>query len=393
MLTNLYEKLINLVMFFYVFSLYMFSFREDLNILSNALALVFILLVWINILVNKKQIIVNKFLIVYLVFILISITSALVALDQQLVLSKIRTLILLFIIMITFINYINTLEKLKKLMYYFVISGCFSSIYIILTSDLTQVARFGDVLGNQNVIGVILALSSIFCFYFIVNDKKYLLIPIIMLMIFVILITGSRKALLFFVLTIAISLIFKDGRNLFNKIKYIIFSMGAVLIIYFMTIKVDFLYQIIGFRLENLIAFFGSGTTEGSINIRSNMIKQGLSWFKESPIFGYGLNNYRVLNKNETGIDLYSHNNLIELLIGIGVFGALVFYLLHIIVVINLVKISGNTNQFLKTIFVSIILSYIFLTVGLVYYDNKHFSIIIAISSIIPTLIQRNKVE
>lgn len=128
---------------------------------------------------------------------------------------------------------------------------------------------------------------------------------------------------------------------------------------------------------------FGEGSTEGSMNTRFMMIQVGWNWFKEHPFIGYGIDNYRILLGQEIGTITYSHNNIIELLVGIGLFGTIIYYLTHIVVIKDLYKCSKVLPKSLTYSFIAIILGYTFMSVGLVYYDNKHISIILAVASIV----------
>ena len=122
---------------------------------------------------------------------------------------------------------------------------------------------------------------------------------------------------------------------------------------------------------------------EGSINTRFKMIQMGWNGLKnvrflvtESIIIGFLLG-------EEVGRLLTLHNNIIELLVGIGLFGTIIYYLAHIIVIKDLYKCSKALPKSLTYSFIAIILGYMFMSVGLVYYDNKHISIILSIASIV----------
>ncbi len=89
--------------------------------------------------------------------------------------------------MISLVNYIDTFEKLRSFLLSFVYSGFITGVYILASSDFSQVTRYGSELGNVNSIGMIIGISSIFCFYFIIEEKKYLLYtPIMLINIFVV---------------------------------------------------------------------------------------------------------------------------------------------------------------------------------------------------------------
>lgn len=181
------SRIINIIMFLYILSIYLFTFRDGLNSISNFLALTFIAAIWSNVLLTRKKIVFNKFLFIYFLFILVCFVSVFFAINQSIAVSKIKTIILIYFLMISLVNYIDTFEKLRSFLLSFVYSGFITGVYILASSDFSQVTRYGSELGNVNSIGMIIGISSIFCFYFIIEEKKYLLYtPIMLINIFVV---------------------------------------------------------------------------------------------------------------------------------------------------------------------------------------------------------------
>ena len=93
------NHIINLIMFLYILSLYLFTFQEGLNAISNIIALILIGLIWSKHVFIYKKIVINKFLIIYLFFIAISMASVVFAIDSNTSVVKVRTLVLLFVLM------------------------------------------------------------------------------------------------------------------------------------------------------------------------------------------------------------------------------------------------------------------------------------------------------
>lgn len=387
------NKLINLIMFIYILSLYFFTYREQFYYISNIIAAILLGLILVNKLIIRKRIIINNFLVLYMIFIIFCLMSVFYAIDSEISFIKLRTLILLFVLMFSIINYIDSYEKLFHLMKYFSYSGFGASLYILLKSDFSNLTRYGADLGNVNAIGMILCISSTFSLYFFIEDKKFRFIPIFLTNSIVILMTGSRKSLILLIFSVIILLLSKVKRkNIVNKINIIIFSIIFVMILLYLVFNVPFFYQIIGRRMENLLKFvLGKGTLENSINLRFLMIKHGWEWFKERPVLGYGLDNYRILLGKEIGKYTYSHNNIIELLVDIGIFGTVLYYFIQFNIIKNLYNISKIYNKPLAYSFIAILLGYMFISVALIYYDSKHFCIILAVGSTISSLYKNNK--
>lgn len=388
------NNFINLIIFVYILSLYLFANIQETSTISNTIALFLAAVIWINFLLSKKKLVVNKFLIIYLLFIALCIISAFFALDQGTAIAKIKVLVFIFFIMISLLNYIDTFDKLKKIITYFIYSGIIVSIYILINSDFYQITRYGDKLGNVNEIGMIIGISATFCFSFFLEKRKYGYLMFLLIMIITILLTGSRKSLFFILMNFIIILYLKNRNSLFKKLKFFSVAGLVLFIILYVVFSVPMLYQIIGYRIENLFYFIsGSKVNENSVYERLYMIKVGIDMFKNRPLFGYGIDNYRFyFNMTPGGRNTYSHNNIIELMVGTGIFGVLIYYLTHVSVLKDLFKISKYAkNEIIYYTFIAIITSYTILSVALVYYYSKHFNILLSFGSIICKVVLDNR--
>jgi len=391
-----FNHLIETIMFLYILSLYLLTYREDLNLISNAVALLLTFTIWINFILTKRKLVFNKLLFLYAVFLIICMISVYFAIDQDTAVTKVKTLLMIFILMVSLINYVDTFEKLRKTMIYFVYSGVIASIYILFTTDFSQMSRLGGEIGNENTVGVIIGISAIFCFYFLVEEKKYILFFPILMMYLVILLTGSRSALLFSFINLLLFLFLKNRNGLINKFKLIATSIISILVVSFLIFNVPILYQIIGIRIESMITIINGGNSnEGSINSRGYMVEAGIEMFKQRPISGYGIGNYGVVFSTYLGgWNTYAHNNIIELLVGIGILGVIVYYFAQIIIIKDLVKASRySSHRKVTFIFISLITSYILLSVSSVYYYSKHFNIILVIASIVGIINKKDKIK
>lgn len=384
--------IINIIIFLYIVSLYVLTYRAGLHLISNALALGLIVSIWANFLVTRRKLVFNKFLFLFLLFIIICSISIFYALDPSLALTKVRTLLLIFLVMFSLVNHIDSYEKIEKFIKHIVYSGIIASLYILSTSDFSQLTRFGGELGNVNAIGMIIGISTTFCFYFIITEKKRTYIFFMVPMLSTILLTGSRKSLLFVVMNILLIVYLKNRGNLKSIFKFVVITMAIMLIFYFVTFNVPLFYQIVGVRLENMFNFIlGHGTIEGSMNTRAFMIDVGVEMFKNKPLTGYGIDNFRILYGNIIGgIGTYSHNNFIELLVDVGIIGFITYYFTHTLILKSLFRSSKMVvNSTLCFTFIAIIISYTILGLSLVYYDSKHFSFLLAVASSIGKTLEK----
>lgn len=370
----------------YVVSLYLLTYRENLNIISNVLAFILVSTIAIDIILVKKEIFFNHLLFIFSLFTVFCLISVLYSLSPEISMSKVTTLSLIFLVMFSLANYLDSPEKIRKFILSFVYSGFIASVYIILDSDFSNVERFGGTLGNVNAVGMMISTSLIFCLYLFLTEKKYRYIVFITPMLPTVLLTGSRKALIFLILTFLFILYF-NNRNKVNKLfKWVLILTTLLVIFYYLVLKIPLFYQVIGIRIESLFDIFSEqNISDRSLIDRSFMIKFGLEKFGNKPFVGYGIDNFRVLyGQAINGVGTYAHNNFIELLVDLGMVGCLLYYLTHIFLIVSLLKKMKRIEyEKMSIFFVSIIISYTILGMSLVYYDNKYMTFLMVAASIV----------
>ncbi len=155
------------------------------------------------------------------------------------------------------------------------------------------------------------------------NERKLggILLTLVTLILFmyVVILTGSRK---FFVGAIILILLWivpflKNAWRSYKKTRKSLRILLALAVIvigisYFMNSYVN----TASFQ-RMLTALTAEGTT-----VRNNMYKEAFELFKDSPLFGIGFNQFRVLSSYQT----YSHSTYAEVLVCGGVFGCLLFF-------------------------------------------------------------------
>lgn len=185
---------------------------------------------------------------------------------------------------------------------------------------------------SANTIGLYCAFATIVC-WFIASDENKPMYKVLCLvnMVFMLL-SASRKAILFIMIPLVIMKMAKskDPLNILKEMIVVAVCAGIVLIV---LLKVSFLYTLIGYRIEGMInGFLEVGEVDGSTNTRLGLIEDGLSWFRTKPIWGYGLSNFKALcaKYRPWGTVYYAHNNYVELLVDCGIVGTVLYYSLHI---------------------------------------------------------------
>ena len=151
-----------------------------------------------------------------------------------------------------------------------------------------------------------------------------------------------------------------------KRLRTFLIACVAAVIFFVVVIKVDVLYNILGYRLVEMIkGFLGEGG-DNSFDVRANMIKLGWNWFLDKPILGYGLRNFTVLYQEITGWETYSHNNFIEILVGLGLTGFVVYYSIYIYLFVKLFKKCFIERDLLAIILFSVNASMFLMQVAIV---------------------------
>ncbi|MEI3598486.1 MULTISPECIES: O-antigen ligase family protein [unclassified Oceanobacillus] len=272
-------------------------------------------------------------------------------------------------------------EDIYELLKLFIYSKVIMALYIIINVDVTTLEgiRIGvDVLGegwNANYIGMNMAISSFILVLLIKTTKikkiKLLYILLISLFTFLTLLSGSRKALFILIFSIGLFIIFSSKKHKVGKATIVLL---LTTLTFYLVMNIPFFYDVLGVRLEGFLAnFTDTGVVDGSTALRMTMIEQGLLYFYEQPVLGYGINNFQQLFASTFG---YSHNNYIELLVGIGLFGTIVYYLGYTYIIKKTYNVKGNLYAFA---FVSV-LTIVIIDTGLVSYNAFYIQFLICIS-------------
>ena len=233
-------------------------------------------------------------------------------------------------------------KDLKRLMVINSIALVACGLYVrsAVDPDTFRVSRIGqsmEGLWNSNGISLTMCMGAMISFYFFDTTKRKILKLVNFLFfvffVYLILYCGSRSGLLVLLISILSYLILKAKG--FRRVWVIIAGIIAIAALYYLIMNYEPLYLVIGNRVENAInGVIGKGTSEDSFNIRHNMIVNGFRWFLRRPVFGYGLDNFRVLYYQNYGKMAYGHNNFIELLVdgglvGIGIYYSMYFYIFY----------------------------------------------------------------
>lgn len=360
-------------------------------LLTNASHYLLLILSFVSIiaLLLKSEVKINAYIVWMVVVGIIFLSSIFWAVDSSLTLGQLKA----YLINLSMFVYLSLLIRTRKDIYtalkIFIFSRLIMMIYILIVLDFSSlgVMRIGaGSLGeewNANVIGMNLALAAYATFVLIreqSNIRNKLIYGVFLISFSAIsLLTGSRKALFILVFSIALYILMISGKKLIRNI--FIYSSIFIIFIY-LIFNNPFLYNVLGSRVDGLLATFtGQSIVDGSTEIRNLMIREGIQFFGSQPILGYGLNNYRVLLEQSTGYLEYAHNNYIELLVGIGLIGTIIYYSIFYYILRNSFKKINKYSAFS----IVLVLTLLIIDYGLVSYNAYYinFFICLAFSSMV----------
>lgn len=293
------------------------------------------------------------------------------------------------------IGFIDSENKLILIYKSFVIAGISLVTFLItaipVSSLLDPTTRIGVGMGpgmqnvtqNANDIGLNLTVSAIFTFYLFRREKKLYYIPLLIIFLSIIFLTGSRKAIVLFIIGV-VAMIVLDSKTSLKLTKNIFISLILMIFAVYLLFNIPFLYEIAGQRIESLFfMLIGVGGGDGSTTARNTMISKGIDLISRKPLFGYGIGSYAKIS----GIGVYSHNNYIEVGVGLGLIGLVTYYYIYVFNIFNLIKIN-RYKPAIPLVILTVLLP--FIEVGLVSYKSFVWNIILAVGFAVIKLSKSN---
>lgn len=197
--------------------------------------------------------------------------------------------------------------------------------------------RGAEGIGNANIYGAHSAIGLVLSFFIIKTDRelsqkgRYLYSFLMVLLGIFTILSGSRKVYIYIAVPFVMYYILKNN-NPIKALRNVVAILLCIFVLIQIMMKVPFLYDNIGSKVELMISGLMGGESDASTSTRMALINYGLEMFRQNPIFGHGLGNYVVLLHiiNPNFASFYAHNNYIELLVDCGIVGTLIYYSIYI---------------------------------------------------------------
>jgi len=367
-------KLVNVILsitvIIYISSLIIFDLESNV-VYSNVINVGF----WgvsivIFMLSGRRSLPKNIVFVRYLSFAIFAFSSVLWAYDVNLVLKySLRLIVILINIVVLFILFSR--YDLKQSFLIGIIMGSFYNYmiafnFVEVSYDTYEFGRFMGSVGNPNKLSKIMILS-IFASLMLLKIRersfsaKLALYVNIVFAFLIVFLTASKQALIL----APIFFIFSSKINI-NRLKpmfslKLMFYVPVVFIIFYYSLSYipeELLrFDLVTYRIEKFVAAYYENDIDASTADRQFLISAGLSKFYENPILGVGMNNFRYFFAK------YAHNTYLELVVGLGIIGLVLFYSIHYTIIKKIIFMKTLITRRLLIMLVLVILALDFVTV------------------------------
>lgn len=344
------DNTLKVIVFLSVCIIYAFS---NIRELSVAIQFIFVGITVVNIIFYKKMRLTIHF-IWMLLFIIWALFISLLSEYNTVSIIEVVNLTLKLLFYTSLIMFINNEARFNFVLKTLVISGLILVIRVIALTPFNDwgTDRLGSALDlNPNTLGLSLSFAAIVSVYLgtKLKNKNYFIVTILFAIIG--LLTGSKKALIAIFGGIFL-LLYLRTTNKIKKFFILMLIFLGVCLIYMIMMNVPFLYEVIGSRVEEAMFFSDTAEIDKSTLHRSMMIQEAWNVFKENPITGIGLENFRMYSSFST----YSHNNYMEILVSTGILGFIIYYSLPVLILLYAIYRKNNTDYSLIITILTIIL-------------------------------------
>lgn len=281
------------------------------------------------------------------------------------------------IIMLYISLYIDSIKKIWNIINIYIYILLIIQFYLYIFKGLTYIAHLRDddllttTSWNANAIGMSVAFGFFYIYYLycffkdqITDNHRFLYKVFIILGTITIMMSGSKKALLsVFILILGLYFFTHERKRVLTVLGVVI----LIPVVYTVITKVSVLYNVMGHRIEEFVlAFTGQAAYNSSDRTRDYLIQRGIEWFRLKPWFGHGMACFKTLYVAETQSTraLYAHNNYIEIAVGGGIAGVILYYWGYLKIILQGIKAEKYAKMFIFTTMITVLV----LEYGLVSY-------------------------
>lgn len=351
---------------------------------GGILLIILILLIFIAYVINNHLIIsINrslKFIISYLMlFTIFCFLSSLWASNSVYAVAQAQNMFEIFvatsIMYLAFQNEKDVDELLELIMYGGYIFAIIVAVFYGFSGLMSLFNTGGRIstITNANTIGNYTLYSALISFYYISKKKNRWLIVTLVPLLFILVLSGSRKVFIALVVGVLLYFVFNSigkgkGIPIVFRISFIVIGLIAIVFVLSRVPALDFVFARINAMLETIS---GKNLSDSSTRVRLQLQEIGLSLFKEHPFLGIGIDNAGIYGGQAFGMTkYYLHGNYIELLADVGLIGTALYYSIYCIMLFRLIKYRDFTDREYNICFTILIIRLI-LDYGTITYSDK----------------------
>jgi O-antigen ligase len=350
-------------------------FNQNYIMIPHIIDALLIALFGFYIISGPKKLKINPLITAYTLFAIFALASSLWAISFDTASFKSLQLFLIIINLVVLYNLMINFD-LQNSFINGILIGSFVNYLLIMgvipaPFEIIVELRYVGTAGNANVLAITMLMSMFVSIVYLMNENnkknwffyyQYLNILFAMYTIFL---TVSKKGIIFG-LSLLLFYVVISLKNKTGTARIVVLGTLGILIFYFFADieQISYYFERIVGRFTAFTDTLESGSKFGSTGLRRRFIELGLEVYQDKPFLGYGLNNFRFL----TEIGYYSHNNFIELLVGVGLIGFSLFYYIYYYLYTLIYKMPKSDLKTLTMFFITILLV---MDMAIVSYDSK----------------------
>ncbi len=328
-------KYTNVFLSFYVFTLIIFWNRPEYTIVEDISGLVLGVVFFTEILVYDKALKWHWTISWVVLFVAFSCISVIIQPNSARLFITFLFVIILFYIVFNVVSISGSITSVWVGMMSglsFIIAGNYSKVLDTTFGFYTY--RVEGALGNPNLLSfslisfIILLVHPLLKTNFSDSNHRYLwvknlsFVVILCVALMTIISTGSRKGvILSFVLLVGVCWVISSGLSLtWGVLNISLFASSSYLLYHFVP------HLTFSNRFSEMYRLFsGIRVADASLINRTLMFREGVNLWQERPLLGWGFDAFRYVSDFNT----YSHSNYVEMLCNHGLLGFVLFYGLH----------------------------------------------------------------
>lgn len=370
----------------YIYSLYVMAYSERLNIITDILFLGAIAFSLLNFIIAKDGFRLDYSFFSLLLFVMYAMMTAFWAPSQEGVTSLIATLVQLFGLYILVRINIQSEKDLRVILWALYIGTVIMCIYTVMYYGVGEIIsrisvgdRIGQEINQSNGMGIYCTVLNILSLYFLMFEKHYWSIPVLILSSFVMVGAGSRKSFLLMTMALLILFMFKTKRGI--ALRFMAVGIVLLVAVYLIIEFADRESNYFLYRVAQIFEIFSddqSAITDDSLLTRSGMIQYGLELWADNPVFGYGPEQYEYFYSLLHGVRRPPHSTFVQILVGFGAIGFSLFYGVYAFVYSKLIPMLKRQRKY-SILMLTFAVIFLINDIGANMLNNKYLYIFFAI--------------